>query len=319
MARSPWIRPSSLALFGSALRRRRESLGLTLDALAQATGVSKPYLSNIETARAPGPPSEEKLRLLAAALKLPEADLLTGADWLRTPPSIRRAVTAATSEEEIPRRADGTIDLDYLIPPAGKAPPQDLANEAQGTSQHVPAGNPGELPLRPVPLINRVPAGKAGEFTDLSYPAGVADQYVPVPDLPDAPTAAAFALRVVGDSMAPDYVEGEILIVAPSGVLQDGADCVVRLGELDHFATTFKRIYFVRESAAANADETAAPVAIRLMPLNPAYAERTVPLEQVTGVYPLLYRLLPAKARATPPPEPPRPTSFTTPLSLEHD
>src|SRR4051812_40348866 len=55
-----WERPASLASFGAALRRRREGLGLTLDALARATGISKPYLSNIETARAPGPPSEEK-------------------------------------------------------------------------------------------------------------------------------------------------------------------------------------------------------------------------------------------------------------------
>jgi SOS-response transcriptional repressor LexA len=138
-----------------------------------------------------------------------------------------------------------------------------------------------------VPLINRVAAGGPAEFTDLGYPAGVADQYIPVPDLPATPVSAAFALKVIGDSMVPDYSDGEIIIVGP-GEPRDGDDCVVRLGELLNFATTFKRIYFVH-------DDQGQAVAVRLAPINPAHAERTVPLEQVTGIYPLLYRLVPGR------------------------
>jgi len=92
-------RPASLADLGAAIRRRRESLELTLDALAAATGISKPYLSNIETARTTGPASEEKLKKIAHALNLSAARLLAAADWLRTPLSIRRLL----HDEEAPR------------------------------------------------------------------------------------------------------------------------------------------------------------------------------------------------------------------------
>ncbi len=265
-------RPASMAAFGRTLRAARKlsgGKGLTLDQLAAATGISKPYLSNIETARAPGPPSEEKLRLLATALQLDVAQLLTAADWLRTPASVRAALAGGPA----PRREDGAIDLDKLM---GNADRQPLI--AQGDT----------MKLQPVPLINKVAAGKAGEFGDLSYPAGVADAYVSAPDLPEAPAGALFAVRVVGDSMLPEYREGDILVVGP-GEARDGDDCVVRVGELENFATTFKRVFFVKDAAG---EVTGA----RLVPLNPAHPERVVKLEEVTGVYPLVYRLVPGRA-----------------------
>jgi hypothetical protein len=65
-----------------------------------------------------------------------------------------------------------------------------------------------------VPLINKVAAGYPTDFTDMDYPARVADEYVAVPDLEDA---GAFAARVVGESMMPDYREGETIDVQPRG------------------------------------------------------------------------------------------------------
>jgi transcriptional regulator with XRE-family HTH domain len=44
---------------GAKMRRRRRQFGLTLDELATRTGISKPYLSLIETARALGSPCDE--------------------------------------------------------------------------------------------------------------------------------------------------------------------------------------------------------------------------------------------------------------------
>src|SRR4051812_1812405 len=76
--------------------------------------------------------------------------------------------------------------------------------------------------------------------------SGVADSYVAAPDLAEAPVAAAFAVKVSGDSMMPEYGEGEILIVGP-GEAKDGDDCIVRLDEQENFATTFKRVTFERE------------------------------------------------------------------------
>ena len=263
-----WLRPLSLSSWGATLRRQRESLHLTLDQLAAKTAISKPYLSNIETARAPGPPSEQKLRRLAKALQIDAQSLLAGADFLRAPESIRKLLTA----QERPRRPDGTVDLDQLVPPA---PAQRPANATDS------------MALRPVPLINRVAAGKASEFTDLSYPTGVADQYIHLPDLPDAPAATAFALRILGDSMAPDYREGEVIVVGP-GDPRDGDDCVVRLGESENFATTFQRIFFVR-------DDKGDPSAVRLVPLNRTHPERQIDLTEISGIYPLLYRLVPRR------------------------
>jgi len=281
------LQPPSLTSFGKDLRAVRRTAQLTLDQLASATGISKPYLSNIETGRTPGPPSEEKLKRLARALPLDPADLLAAADWLRTPPSIRKAILGTHT----PRRADGTINLDQLLATQSPAPaPAPIANES--TTDNASK-------LRQVPLINKVAAGQAGEFGDLSYPAGVADAYVAAPDLPDAPAATLFALRLTGDSMAPEYQEGEIIVVGPPPAPRpgaddqprDGQDCVVRLGELKNFATTFKRVFYIKD----NAGEVSA---VRLVPLNPTHQERTIPLTDVTGIYPLAYRLVPAKAPA---------------------
>lgn len=306
--------PMSLSIFGGMLRAARESRKMTLDALAKETGISKPYLSQIETARTPGPPSVQKLRRIAGALHIGAADLLAGADWLRAPASIRKALRAvrqehrqrggpaggeargpdvgeeARDESAAPRRADGAINLDEwmgTLPESSRSP---LPRRATIS----PAGE--EMRLVPVPVINRVAAGAAAEFTDLDYPAGIADQYVPAPDLPEAPLGAAFAVRIRGDSMMPEYREGEIVIVgpAPPEGPRDGDDCVVRLGELDQFATTFKRIFLER-------DEAGEAAAVRLVPLNPAHRERRVPMEQVTGIYPVVYRLIPARPHGRPP------------------
>ena len=39
-----------------------------------------------------------------------------------------------------------------------------------------------------------------------------------------------FALRVLGDSMAPEFVEGEIVIVEPDGALHDGSFVLAQRG-----------------------------------------------------------------------------------------
>ncbi|MGN6368194.1 MAG: helix-turn-helix domain-containing protein [Phycisphaerae bacterium] len=301
----PFHRPDSLEALGAAIRNQREHLGLTLDQLAAKTAISKPYLSNIETARAPGPPSEEKLRKIAHALNIDEQTLLAAGDWLRTPDSVRRLILHS---DATPRRPDGTRNLDAAFPPS---PP----GMARNKNASAPA--PGApLPLRDIPLLNRVAAGGPREHGDLNYPAGIADDYIPVPDLPTAPVKSAFALRISGDSMAPDYTEGEIIIVGP-GDATDGDDCVVRLAESENFATTFKRLFFER-----NTDNDI--TAIHLVPLNPAHRERRLAPEEITGIYPLMYRLTPAKHTkpATPEPAAPPPNEtprdFTSRVSIEH-
>src|SRR3954452_10903023 len=74
---------------GVKLRRQRRRLGLTLDELAGRTGISKPYLSLIETGRVPNPPSDEKLRRLEQTLGFPSRELVTQAHLHRTPRDVR--------------------------------------------------------------------------------------------------------------------------------------------------------------------------------------------------------------------------------------
>mgnify|MGYP002861220444 FL=1 len=120
-------------------------------------------------------------------------------------------------------------------------------------------------------------AGYPQEFTDLSYPAKVADEYVRCPDIDDAD---AFAARVVGESMMPEYREGDIVVFSPARVVKGGMDCFVRLepdGE-----STFKRVFF--ESGGPNGEKTGEEW-IRLQPLNPAFSAKVVAREMVGGLY----------------------------------
>src|SRR6266571_367227 len=78
---------------GTKLRRHRRRLGLTLDELAGRTGISKPYLSLIETGRVPNPPSDEKLRRLEQSLGFAANELLTQAHLQRTPRDVRAVLT----------------------------------------------------------------------------------------------------------------------------------------------------------------------------------------------------------------------------------
>src|SRR6478672_11414917 len=74
---------------GPKLRRQRRRLGLTLDELAGRTGISKPYLSLIETGRQPNPPSDGKLRRLEQTLGFLPGELIGQAHLQRTPRDVR--------------------------------------------------------------------------------------------------------------------------------------------------------------------------------------------------------------------------------------
>src|SRR3954471_103649 len=79
---------------GPKLRRQRRRLGFTLDELAGRTGISKPYLSLIETGRVANPPSDEKLRRLEQALGFATGELVSQAHLQRTPKDVRAMLHA---------------------------------------------------------------------------------------------------------------------------------------------------------------------------------------------------------------------------------
>jgi repressor LexA len=237
---------------GDLIRARRGARRVTLAKLAEEVGCAKSYLSLIEHNRR-GAPSEEILGKIEAALGF-ERGRLVGV-------AVRRRLA---------RVLRGSVDEAYRTGELRKLVEAMGISEPAGSTRTGGTPVPLVLPAQ-VPLINKVAAGYPADFTDLGFPARVADEYVRAPDVGDPD---AFAARVVGDSMMPEYREGDVVVFSPAREVKSGMDCYARL-EPDH-QSTFKRVYF---------EEGGEGEAIRLQPLNAAYPARTVSREQVAGLY----------------------------------
>ena len=258
---------------GSILRQRRESLDLTQDQVSDQAGISKPYLSNIETGKAKNPPTDGVLGSLERVLGFERGELTKMAHLARTPVDVR--VEHDMLETEVQKLRSVVAAL--LAQRDGKEPaPRD---DAGGIGLGAPSGPGHDGNVRMisagvvVPIINKVAAGYPQHFTDLDYPASIADEYTRCPDLHDQ---QAFGARVVGDSMEPAYCQGDIVIFSPNTQVRNGNDCFVRL---DDGQTTFKRFYQDDEQT------------IRLQPLNNKYPSVSYPRSQVTGLWPAVFRI----------------------------
>ena len=271
---------------GNKIRRIRRRLGLTLDELSGRTGISKPYLSLIETGRVPNPPSDEKLRRLEKALGFAPSELVTAAHLHRTPKDVRAVLQSLLVKEGSGVSGQGSGEsakakMEVAVAgrnggPGGINLDEAYLNGVLHEMVEKAAGNIERVGANSVPVINRVSAGYPRDFTDLSYPRGVADEYVGCPELKDDD---AFAARVHGDSMTPKYREGDIVIFSPAADPKSGDDCFVRFAD---GATTFKRAFF-------ESDEKGRSV-IRLQPRNEKYRPRVMPSEEVSGLYKAVYR-----------------------------
>lgn len=296
---------------GELLLRRRIELDLTQDQIAERAGIAKSYVSQIENRVRKGPPSEEVVRRLERALELEPGVLVSAARWEATPASVKRLVQRMEGTNQVllntlraaagQKRLDEmhrTGELERLVAQVEGVGAESVSEvgggaraERNGGRSGGGGGGAGELQVSrvlpvEVPLINSVAAGYPCEFTDLGYPARVAHEYVRSPDVRDRD---AFAARVVGDSMTPEYREGDIVVFSPARQVASGMDCFVRL-EPDH-ETTFKRVFF--ESRGTGPIGAGARVSgvggggelIRLQPLNPRYPSRVLAREQVAGLY----------------------------------
>jgi repressor LexA len=270
---------------GPKIRRQRRRLGLTLDELAGRTSISKPYLSLIETGRVPNPPSDEKLRRLEQTLGFTPGELITQAHLHRTPRDVRvvlqRLIQQGQGARGEGQERERKVAVDESSLPLAPGPSPLNLDDAylSGVLQELVdkhSGNVEQITTNAVPVINKVSAGYPRDFTDLSYPRGVADDYVGCPEVSDRD---AFAARVHGDSMTPKYREGDIVIFSPAAGPKNGDDCFVRFAD-GH--TTFKRVFF-------ESSENGGSV-IRLQPRNEKYRPQVVPSEQVNGLYKAMYK-----------------------------
>lgn len=250
---------------GGRIREARQQAGLTQQELAAAIGCSKSHLSLMEADQRRV--SAERASRIEHALGVTDNHLVRCVQWHALPPELRRRMQSAEhSSRELADRLKAALSSEQPL------------ETLRSVVEHHAANIDGPLTLdRRIPIINKVAAGYPAEFTDLDYPATVADDYIACPDVHDPD---AFAARVVGDSMLPEYREGEIVVFSPQAPTPDGSDCFVRL-ERDN-ETTFKRVYF------EDGD-----VMIRLQPLNNAYPPRVVQREQVAGMYAAVYVMRP--------------------------
>lgn len=263
--------------FGEQLRALRHGKGFSLSELASRVGCAPSYLSAIECGKKATPADAIIIRL-ESELDAPKGMLLSLAQWEQTPGPIRADYRTLQEKDEsardlarlLTRSAQQGQSLDDLFASGilQRAIDRVDPNESDQSSN-------GAMRVRlnhQVPLINKVTAGYPADFTDLDYPARVADEYIRTPDLNDPD---AFAARVVGDSMHPNYQEGDIVVFSPAKSIVSGADCFVRF-ERDA-ESTFKRVYFETNE---DGDEM-----IRIQPINNAYPPKTVPREEIAGLY----------------------------------
>jgi repressor LexA len=275
---------------GELIREYRVGCGLTLSALAQSIGSTKSYLSMIENHRVANPPSDALLGLLEQALGVGDGRLRLAGDWERAPEAVRDQVQRLSGDaargrelarflkESAKARREGGRNLDELYRSGELRRRVERALGPEGSGPGGGGGEPGVSPGGPalyrVPLVNKVAAGYPGGFTDLDYPARVADGYLSCPGIDDPD---AFAATVIGESMMPDYREGDIVVFSPAADVSDGCDCFVRL-EPDH-ETTFKRVFFAEDGAL-----------VRLQPLNPKFPPSVHDRKRVAGLYRAVWR-----------------------------
>ncbi len=248
---------------GGRVRRQRRRLGLTLDELAVRAGMSKPYLSLIETGRVGNPPSDEKLTRLERCLQFPVGELVGQAHLQRTPASVRAVLAdLLRAAGGVPAAAAGEADGDPLA-----AALRLLIGRA---------GNDVERLAAPaVPVVRPIgPASPPDVPPDLS--AEPVDGFVGCPGVTDPD---AFAAGVTGDAMAPRFCDGDIVIFSPAAAVGSGDDCFVRLSD---GRTAFRRVF--HETADGG------EAAVRLQPRNERYRPLTVAAGQVTGVWRAVFR-----------------------------
>jgi len=247
--------------FGQIIRQKREQLNLTLDEVSSRAGFSKPYLSTIETGKVKNPPGDELLRKLEHILGFEPGLLLHIAHMQRLPSDIRQGYESAEAENKKWRQL-----IKNLVNAKDNA--EQLNSLLSENEPEITQTTGSISPVRPVPVINKVSAGYPADFDDLDYPVGIADDYIRCPDLHDP---NAFAVRVVGDSMASKFREGDIVVFSPASQVNSGDDCFVRF-TMPH-ETTFKRVFFEPEDK------------VRLQPRNEKYSPLIVEGTRINGMY----------------------------------
>jgi DNA polymerase V len=105
--------------------------------------------------------------------------------------------------------------------------------------------------------------------------------HTPEAELDACSSAEPFALMVLGDSMEPEFLEGEVILIEPEGLATDGSFVLAQVGG-----------EWIFRQLAKHAGGW------RLQALNPAYPATDIPsLDPVKGV--IIQKSKPGRRRAT--------------------
>ncbi|MFV0439297.1 MAG: LexA family transcriptional regulator [Desulfopila sp.] len=195
-----------------AIKRRRKDLHLTQEQMASLIdGISRQGVQKWESGSIPEP---SKWRDIERALEVEEgwiASQLYGRPVIEASGSLD-AATSPHQFEAVGSNSTAAPELDTNIAPA-------------------PIGSRA---ARRIPIISWVQAGAWQEVDDPFHP-GDADEWI---DTTATGSAHAFALTVHGNSMEPEFHEGDIIVVDPERQAESGNYVIAKNGS----AATFKQL-----------------------------------------------------------------------------
>lgn len=215
------------------IKTARQNAQLTQAQLAAKAGVRQSTIANLEAGTRKNP---RELLEIAKALGVTPDALKYGSD----------------------------LDAEQALPDSGglRVAKQSLASYLQSNVSTAPVGT------RRVPLVSYVQAGRFTECVQ-AYKTGDDANHFLLTDL--ALSDLAFALRIRGDSMLPEFREGDAVIIDPQVTPQPGDFVVARNG--DHEAT-FKK-YRPRGTNSAGL------AVFELVPLNDDFATMRSDVDQL--------------------------------------
>ena len=222
--------------FKEILHQRLRELDWTYEDLAHKVGVCGVYISKIIQGKQV--PKDDVILNLARALELDLEQLILLAHYEKAPEQVK----------PIFKRL------------ARHSPSEFLGDVAGFDNIEVSALGHG----RAVPVVGMVQAGAFMPSEDGEYPAGVSDALV----YSDQKGRNLFAVKVVNDSMEPEFREGDVLIVNPNLEAKSGDYVIAKL--LADNEATFKKLII-------HAGPGPGKRLLILRPLNPRYEDMVIP------------------------------------------
>lgn len=227
----------------SIIEDRLEEIGKTLEEVAQKTGVSLHWLKNLDTF-IPGEWANGELEYhwitkVAKEIGLPGSQL-----------------RAALARQEIPVYDGPTTsspeeDFEFITPEQAFGEP--------GVTL-TPISSPTKI-IR-IPVLGSIPAGAAIEAVE---------NILEWEDIPEEWTYGGrqyFGLLVRGDSMYPEYLDGDTVIIRKQPCCDSGDDCAVIINAAD---ATLKRVHILEEG-------------IELEAINPMYGRKKYTNQEVENL-----------------------------------